>query len=194
MKCWASRVPATTTSSSERTGSSRSSITPTRIRTARPRSGSRRSIRPTRSSPTRSAARSTTASGTPRSSRPAGRGGFDFAGGFDDIIGDLFGDFFGTGRGRGGRSRARRGADLQYQLEISFVEACQGCEKTLSIPRLALRDLRRQGRQAGDDAADLPAVQRLRPDALPAGVLLDREDVRQVQRPRPDRHQPVRHV
>ena len=65
-----------------------------------------------------------------------GPGGFDFAGGFDDIIGDLFGDFFGTGRGRGGRSRARRGADLQYQLEISFVEACQGCEKTLSIPRL----------------------------------------------------------
>jgi molecular chaperone DnaJ len=65
-----------------------------------------------------------------------GPGGFDFPGGFDDIIGDLFGDFFGTGRGRGGRSRARRGADLQYQLEISFVEACQGCEKTLSIPRL----------------------------------------------------------
>jgi len=69
---------------------------------------------------------------------PGGTGGFDFAGGFDDIIGDLFGDFFGTGRGgRGGRSRARRGADLQYQLGISFVEACRGCEKTLSIPRLA---------------------------------------------------------
>jgi molecular chaperone DnaJ len=65
-----------------------------------------------------------------------GPGGFDFAGGFDDIIGDLFGDFFGTGRGRGGRTRARRGADLQYQLELSFVEACRGCEKTLSIPRL----------------------------------------------------------
>ena len=63
-------------------------------------------------------------------------GGFDFAAGFDDILGDLFGDFFGTGRGRGGRTRARRGADLQYQLEISFVEACRGCEKTLSIPRL----------------------------------------------------------
>ena len=65
-----------------------------------------------------------------------GAGGFDFAAGFDDIIGDLFGDFFGTGRGRSARARARRGADLQYQLGISFVEACLGCEKTLSIPRL----------------------------------------------------------
>src|SRR5438046_3908094 len=30
--------------------------------------------------------------------------GFDFGAGFEDIIGDLFGDFFGTGR-RGGRGR-----------------------------------------------------------------------------------------
>jgi len=66
----------------------------------------------------------------------ANGGGFDFAAGFDDILGDLFGDFCGTARGRGGRTRARRGADLQYQLEISFVEACRGVEKTLSIPRL----------------------------------------------------------
>jgi molecular chaperone DnaJ len=64
-----------------------------------------------------------------------GMGGFDFSAGFDDILGDLFGDFFGTGRSRG-RTRARRGADLQYQLTIAFVDACRGCEKTLSIPRL----------------------------------------------------------
>src|SRR5262252_8277903 len=63
-------------------------------------------------------------------------GGFDFAAGFDDILGDLFGDFFGTGRGRGGRTRARRGADLQYQLEVTFEEAARGVEKTISIPRL----------------------------------------------------------
>ncbi len=64
-----------------------------------------------------------------------GFGGFDFSAGFEDILGDLFGDFFGTGRGRGGRARARRGQDLQYELEISFEEAAGGCEKTLSIPR-----------------------------------------------------------
>ncbi len=63
-------------------------------------------------------------------------GGFDFTGGFEDIIGDLFGDFFGTSRGRGGRQRARRGQDLQYRLDISFEEAARGVEKTIQIPRL----------------------------------------------------------
>jgi molecular chaperone DnaJ len=65
-----------------------------------------------------------------------GFGGFDFGAGFEDILGDLFGDLFGTGRGRGSRSRTRRGQDLQYQLEVTFEEAARGCDKTLSIPRL----------------------------------------------------------
>jgi len=65
-----------------------------------------------------------------------GLGGFDFSAGFEDILGDLFGDFFGTSRGRGGRTRARRWQDLQYQLEVTFEEAARGFEKTLSIPRL----------------------------------------------------------
>jgi molecular chaperone DnaJ len=65
-------------------------------------------------------------------------GGFGFAAGFDDIIGDLFGDFFGTARtrGSGGRTRARRGDDLQYRLELSFEEAARGCERTLEFARL----------------------------------------------------------
>src|SRR5262249_391174 len=63
--------------------------------------------------------------------------GFDFGAGFEDIIGDLFGDFFGTGRGRGGRGQGRRGQDLRYELEGAFEEAAFGCEKTLTIPRLA---------------------------------------------------------
>jgi molecular chaperone DnaJ len=60
--------------------------------------------------------------------------GFDFAfgAGFEDVIGDLFGDFFGGGRGR---SRARRGPDLQYQLTLGFEEAASGCERTISVPR-----------------------------------------------------------
>jgi molecular chaperone DnaJ len=66
-----------------------------------------------------------------------GGAGFDFNAGFEDIIGDLFGDFFGTGRSRGGRSRSRRGQDLRYDLEITFEEAAFGCEKTIAVPRLA---------------------------------------------------------
>jgi molecular chaperone DnaJ len=71
-------------------------------------------------------------------------GGSPFGGGFDptvfgdfaDILGDLFGfGFAGGGRRRGGRAPTR-GADLRYDLEISFEEAAFGVEKTLKIPRL----------------------------------------------------------
>jgi molecular chaperone DnaJ len=65
---------------------------------------------------------------------PGAAGGFDVNAGFEDILGDLFGDFFGTGRA--GR-RSRRGQDLRYELELSFDEAAFGCEKTISVPRLS---------------------------------------------------------
>lgn len=63
-------------------------------------------------------------------------GGFDPAtfGDFADILGDLFG--FGGGRRRGGSRGPSRGADLRYDLSISFEEAAFGVEKTLKIPRL----------------------------------------------------------
>lgn len=65
----------------------------------------------------------------------AGFGGFDFsAAGFEDIFGEIFGDFFGGPRR--GRSRARRGDDLRYDLEITFEEAVFGTEKTIRVPRL----------------------------------------------------------
>ncbi len=60
---------------------------------------------------------------------PQGFGG----GGFGDAFGDIFEDFFGGGRG--GRSRAEQGNDLQYNLEISFEEAINGKEAKLKIPR-----------------------------------------------------------
>jgi molecular chaperone DnaJ len=66
-----------------------------------------------------------------------GAPGFDFGAGFEDILGDLFGDFFGTSRTRGGRGRTRRGRDLRYELEVSFEEAAVGCEKTIAVPRLS---------------------------------------------------------
>ena len=70
-----------------------------------------------------------------------GFGGFDFASaGFEDIFSDIFGDFFGGTRGRGGRSRARRGEDLRYDLTIKFDEAIIGTEKLIEVPRLAACD------------------------------------------------------
>jgi len=65
----------------------------------------------------------------------AGPGGFDFGAGFEDIFSDIFGEFFGGGRRS--RTRARRGEDLRYDLEIEFEEAVFGADKTISIPRLA---------------------------------------------------------
>src|SRR5439155_3461282 len=54
---------------------------------------------------------------------------------FEDIIGDFFGfgDIFGGGQGR--RTRAQRGVDLRYDLEISFEEAAFGLETKIKIPR-----------------------------------------------------------
>jgi molecular chaperone DnaJ len=70
------------------------------------------------------------------SSATGGTGGFDpsvFAD-FGDILGDVFGfgDLFGGGRRRGG---PQRGADLRYDLEISFEESAKGSETTIQIPR-----------------------------------------------------------
>jgi molecular chaperone DnaJ len=66
----------------------------------------------------------------------AGAGaGFDpeTFGDFADILGNMFGfgDLFG-GRRRGG---PQRGADLRYDLEISFLESATGAEPTIQIPR-----------------------------------------------------------
>lgn len=70
-------------------------------------------------------------------------GGFGGGGaGFHDVndifsaFGDIFGDFFGGGAGgqrtrRG--SRARRGSDLRYYLEISLLDVLNGAEKEIQF-------------------------------------------------------------
>jgi molecular chaperone DnaJ len=55
---------------------------------------------------------------------------------FNDILGGL-GDIFGFGDLFGGRRRGgpQRGADLRYDLEITFDESYAGTETTIQIPR-----------------------------------------------------------
>ncbi len=50
----------------------------------------------------------------------------------NDIFGEIFGDIFGGGRGRRQRNR---GADLRYNLELTFEEAAFGTEVSVKIPR-----------------------------------------------------------
>jgi molecular chaperone DnaJ len=68
-----------------------------------------------------------------------GYGGFDPSS-FPDL-GDILGDFFGFGEAFGGgggrkRTRAQRGADLRYDLEIGFEEAIFGLKTRIKIPKL----------------------------------------------------------
>ncbi|MBP9920337.1 MAG: DnaJ domain-containing protein, partial [Proteiniclasticum sp.] len=52
-------------------------------------------------------------------------------------FGDIFESFFGGGFGGGQRRRTgpRRGADLEYRLDLSFEEAVFGVEKDINIAR-----------------------------------------------------------
>ena len=59
-------------------------------------------------------------------------GGFD-AGGFGDILSNLFGGGGGGAR-TGGASRAERGRDLETTATISFHDALQGTQVSLSVP------------------------------------------------------------
>ena len=66
--------------------------------------------------------------------------GFSGFGGFEDIFssfGDIFEDFFGFGTQRGSRSRSQRGADLRYDLAISFMDAAFGVETSIDLEKHA---------------------------------------------------------
>ncbi|NKD55733.1 MULTISPECIES: molecular chaperone DnaJ [unclassified Haematospirillum] len=58
----------------------------------------------------------------------SGFGGFDFGGGFADIIDEVFGNF--AGRQRGGPSR---GADVRYDMSITLEDAFLGKTATITL-------------------------------------------------------------
>lgn len=72
--------------------------------------------------------------------------GFSGSQNFDDVFsnfGDLFENFFGFGGGgRGGRgARVQRGADLRYDMTLTFMEAAFGVEREVDVHKLDLCDL-----------------------------------------------------
>ena len=70
--------------------------------------------------------------------------GFTGFRGFEDIFsafGDIFEDFFGFGATSRRRPRAHPGADLRYDLKISFADAATGKEAEIEIPKNILCEL-----------------------------------------------------
>ncbi len=65
-----------------------------------------------------------------------GMGGGGEDGNFSDIFGDVFGDIFGGGGARQGGERVYRGADLQYNLELSLEDAVHGKSVKIRIPTM----------------------------------------------------------
>jgi molecular chaperone DnaJ len=64
---------------------------------------------------------------------PFGAAGF---GGFGGLgFEDIFETFFGAGTTRNRRTRAQRGTDLRYDIELAFEDAVFGCEKDFEISR-----------------------------------------------------------
>ena len=65
-----------------------------------------------------------------------GFSGFQDVGDIFSSFGSIFEEFFGfSGGGPGGRTRARRGSDLRYDLKIDFEEAVFGTEKNIEFDK-----------------------------------------------------------
>jgi len=78
--------------------------------------------------------------------------------GFEDLFGSFFDleDLFGRGHGR--RTRAERGADLRYEMELSFQEAASGLDTKIKIPRReTCTSCRGSGSKNGWQLANCPA-------------------------------------
>jgi molecular chaperone DnaJ len=63
-----------------------------------------------------------------------GGGGQGF-GGFGDVFEDIFENIFSGGRGQQRRSQGQRGADLQYNIQLTLEEAAAGKQVEITVPR-----------------------------------------------------------
>ena len=77
--------------------------------------------------------------------------GFGAGANFNDIFGDVFGDIFGGGARS--RSRAYRGSDLRYNMELSLEDAVAGTTVKIKIPTLvACKTCNGSGAKKGSQA------------------------------------------
>ena len=90
----------------------------------------------------------------------ASRGGFgDFHDPFEifrEVFGgsSIFDDLFGTGRAQ---NAPNRGADLRYDLQLTFEEAAKGCEKEIPVTKLeACENCNGSGREANSKVKNCP--------------------------------------
>ena len=89
----------------------------------------------------------------------AGAAGFNDFGGFNSIN-DLFETFFSGSSTGQRRSGTQRGADLRYELTITFEEAVFGCQKEIELPRWeTCSTCRGNGAQPGTSTARCSACQ-----------------------------------
>jgi molecular chaperone DnaJ len=73
-------------------------------------------------------------------------------GGLDDLLGQFFGGSFGGGRRSRGPSRGR---DIQYEVELTLLEAFTGMKKSVKVPRNEVcRDCNGNGAKGGAAIAD----------------------------------------
>lgn len=64
-----------------------------------------------------------------------GGGGFSSAEDIFSSFGDIFEDFFGSSSRRRSGNRARRGKDIQTEVQIEFLEACFGVSKEIHVKK-----------------------------------------------------------
>jgi molecular chaperone DnaJ len=96
-----------------------------------------------------------------------GAGGFDPFGGFNtgqqggfQGFGDIFDAFFGGAAGGGRRPRVPTGADLRYDLEITFAESIGGVEKEVEFASLTrCETCAGSGAEPGTDPITCPRCQ-----------------------------------
>jgi len=83
---------------------------------------------------------------------------FDMGDIFEGIFGDSpFGDIFGFLGGGRRSNRPRRGADIQYQMDLSFKEAVFGSKTEISVPRTEeCKDCTGKGHQNEADVESCP--------------------------------------